>query len=97
LIAMAGNFKGIPSQDVCQLMYIQLSGGRNPGKEMAIDLDISELTEKTIEGVHRLLTRFANPETPYVSRPRPQFESRFGDYDHLARVAAWRGVEGDSE
>ena len=97
LIAMAGNFKGIPSQDVCQLMYIQLSGGRNPGKEMAIDLDISELTAKTIEGVHRLLTRFANPETPYVSRPRPQFESRFGDYDHLARVAAWRGVEGDSE
>lgn len=97
LIAMAGNFKGIPSADVCQLMYVQLSGGRNPGKEIPIDLDITELTEKTIEGVHRLLTRFANQETPYVSRPRPQFESRFGDYDHLARVAAWRGVEGDSE
>lgn len=97
LIAMAGKFKGIPSEDVCQLMYIQMSGGRNPGQEIPINLDIPELTEKTIEGVHRLLTRFANPETPYVSRPRPQFESRFGDYDHLARVAAWRGVEGDSE
>jgi len=97
LIAMAGNFENLPSQDVQQLMYVQLSGGRLPGKELNIDLDITELTEKTIEGVHRLLTRFASPETPYTSRPRPQFESRFGDYDHLARVASWRGVEGDDE
>jgi ATP-dependent helicase/nuclease subunit B len=97
LIAMAGNFENLPSQDVQQLMYVQLSGGRLPGKELNIDLDITELTEKTIEGVNRLLTRFANPETPYTSRPRPQFESRFGDYDHLARVAAWRGVEGSDE
>lgn len=97
LIAMAGNFKDVPHEEVRQLMYIQLSGGRTPGKEAEIKLDLAELSEKTIEGVNRLLTRFANPDTPYVSRPRPQFESRFGDYDHLARVAAWRGVEGDGE
>lgn len=97
VIAMAGKFKGLPAEDVRQLMYVQLSGGRLPGKEINIDLDISELMEKTVDGVNRLLTRFANSETPYVSRPRPQFESRFGDYDHLARVAAWRGVEGNEE
>lgn len=97
LIAMAGNFKGVPHEEVRQLMYIQLSGGRMPGKEVEINLDLAELCEKTINGVNRLLTSFANPETPYVSRPRPQFEGRFGDYDHLARVAAWRGVEGDEE
>lgn len=97
VIAMAGKFKGLPHEEVRQLMYVQLSGGRQPGQEIDLKLDIPELTEKTVNGVNRLLTRFADPSTPYVSRPRPQFDSRFGDYDHLARVAAWRGIEGSEE
>ena len=97
IIAAAGKFKGVPPEAAEQLMYVHLSGGRVPGQEKLLKLDVAEIVEKTMAGVSRKLVAFADPTTPYLSRPRPQFESRFGDYDHLARLAEWGGGPGDDE
>ncbi len=96
-IAATGGFDDVPATETAQLMYVQLSGGRTPGSAKALKLDVSETTERTLAGLRRLIVKFADPATPYLSRPRPQFESRFGDYDHLARVGAWGVAGGDDE
>ena len=44
-----------------------------------------------------LLNQFADPDTPYLSRPMPKFASRFADYDHLARVKEWSLAGGAGE
>jgi ATP-dependent helicase/nuclease subunit B len=41
-----------------------------------------------------LLRKFADPETPYYSLLHPMWTTRYGDYDHLARVPEW-SVFGD--
>ena len=90
-------FKDVPKDEVVQLMYVYVSGGREPGKANALKLDVTDVVERTLRGVSRLIVRFADEDTPYLSNPRPQFVGRFHDYDHLARVAAWRAGEGSEE
>lgn len=97
MMALNGAFKGVPAEAAAQLMYIRLSGGRVAGEERLIDLDIPELIDKTLVGVSKLIVAFADPRRAYLSRPRPQFENRFGDYDHLARVGEWGAGGGGSE
>jgi len=90
LIAQSGGFAGVPAEPSAELMYVSLSGGRNPGKAEPLKVDIDEVTQSTLEGVSKLIVAFADPNRAYLSRPRPQFESRFGQYDHLARVGEWQ-------
>jgi ATP-dependent helicase/nuclease subunit B len=48
--------------------------------------------------LQKRVTDFDDENTPYLSRPIPMFSSRFGDYDHLARVKEWMaGDEGEEE
>ncbi len=96
-IAAAGGFENVPQDRMAQLIYVHLSGGRQAGSALPLKLDVSEVVEHTLSGVRRLIVKFADPATPYLSRPRPQFENRFGDYDHLARVGAWGLPGGDAE
>ncbi len=96
LMALAGAFPGVPAERVVEMMYVRVSGGREPGIAKPLKFDVAEVIETTREGVQRLLVRFADAKTPYLSRPRPQFDARFGDYDHLARVQEW-GAGGDDE
>ena len=70
---------------------MRLSGGRVPGEERSLKLDLVEVVGDALAGVSKLIHKFADPATPYLSQPRPQFLNRFGDYDHLARVKEWRG------
>lgn len=90
IIAANGGFRGVPSEPSAELMYVSLSGGREPGKAVPLKVDIDEVTKSTLEGVSKLIVAFADPNRAYLSRPRPQFESRFGQYDHLARVGEWQ-------
>jgi ATP-dependent helicase/nuclease subunit B len=36
-----------------------------------------------------ILARFENVETPYRSLVSPMWKTRYGDYDHLARIKEW--------
>ncbi len=92
LIASQGGFDGLTGGPVSCLRYLKLSGGREPGK--AVDpakeeSDATALIEDVQAGLMRLLRDYANPDTPYLSRPRPKFLKYAGDYDHLARVKEW--------
>ena len=93
LIAAAGGFTAIGAAAPAALQYFALAGrGREPGSiQDAATLDPQELLERTRVGLARLLAHFADPATPFIALPRPAAARHEGDYDHLARVAEWRG------
>ena len=43
------------------------------------------------------LAKFAEVDTPYMSVPRVKWRSRFGEYDHLARIKEWSESGGGFE
>ncbi len=96
-MASKGCFEGLDAKDVEELAYIKLSGGRIPGKETALKQDVGETAADSLSGLTKLIATFDFPETPYRSRPRPMFENRYGDYDHLARVKEWSSGDGEAE
>jgi ATP-dependent helicase/nuclease subunit B len=97
MIAEAGGFAGIDPRNVAEIGYVHLTGGRVPGKTLIFTEDIGEVVSQTDAGLQKLVRQFDDPETPYLSRPRPMLLHRYGDYDHLARVKEWSSGEGDEE
>ena len=72
--------------------YLKL-GGADGGKQVAIvakkgavfaDLVVDHWAE-----LGKMLDSYRNPEQPYPSRVVAQYATRYGDYDHLARVKEW--------
>lgn len=97
-LATMGAFDTIPKGSrIDALYYVRVSGGIDPGEWRAVKLkdhDVSSLAAEAADGVRRYAKAFRNPDTPYRSRPRVQFLSLYGDYDHLARVLEW-SIVGD--
>ena len=94
-IAKGGGFEGLNGNaPISGLLYLRLSGGRVAGEPKPIKLDGEEATQNAYEGLVKLVDKFGDAKTPYLSRPRAMFESRFGDFDHLARVKEWSGSDG---
>ena len=58
-------------------------------------MDVNSVAANAVSGLQKLIGMYRNPNTPYRSRPRPMFKSRFGDYDHLARVREWSSCDED--
>ena len=96
-ILAAGGFKDIPSDPVAELVYLHLSGGREAGKHQNINKDLDDLAGDALKGLRDRIARFDDAGTPYLSRVKPMFEGRAGDYDHLARVLEWMAGGGDGE
>ncbi len=91
LIAREGGFKDIgPAQIAGFEFFVFLK--KDSGVFGRSAEDASALSER-IEGAARrlkeLIEAFDNPETPYLSQPRPKFKDPFGDYDVLARRREW--------
>ena len=59
--------------------------------------NFSELVDEHRRGLFEMLNQFREASTPYPSRPFVEFASRYGEYDHLARVKEWSrdGAESD--
>jgi ATP-dependent helicase/nuclease subunit B len=94
LIAEAGGFAALGPLHPLALEYFALKGGEPAGEvREAAKVPVEELLERAREGLTRLLAHFADPATPYIALPRPAAARFPGDYDHLARVAEWRGAE----
>jgi len=90
-ILMRGGFDGLDAVKPERALYLKL-GGPNGGREQPAggeEADICDLAEQHFAGLEALLDQFADPDTPYLSRPMPKFASRYSDYDHLARVKEW--------
>ena len=97
LIAVAGGFPDLPAGDPAALLYFQLKGGEPAGE--ASDAggtrggDLEKLLATARQGLETLLAHFDEPATAYIVRPRPEVAALHDDYEHLARIAEWRGVE----
>jgi len=91
VILAAGGFASLGKGEAGALTYIRLSGGMPPGEEKPLKLDVPAETDKARAEAAKLLKSYELGETPYLSRPRPQFLKDAGDYDHLARLAEWAG------
>ncbi|TDP40439.1 double-strand break repair protein AddB [Zavarzinia compransoris] len=89
-----GGFPAVAARPVGGIEVWQLKGGRPPGRIAAIaDGDTDSLVEQALEGVARLLARYADRAQPYLATPNPK-QAAYGDYDHLARVGEWGQGEG---
>ena len=71
--------------------YVQI-GGAGDGEPRWIkskELSFAELVAEHEAQLLQLLNQFRDPRRSYPSRPYVAFASRYGDYDHLARVKEW--------
>src|SRR5690606_29047230 len=86
-------FKDIPAgASVRELTYVALRGGEPPGE--GEPLEFKEGTpdsqaDRALERLTRVAARFADENTAYASLVHPMWKTRYGDYDHLARVKEW--------
>ncbi|WP_293901496.1 double-strand break repair protein AddB [Phenylobacterium sp.] len=106
-ILARGGFADIGPAQPGELTYLQVTGRRPPGREevrAAPDgdntkvLNSRDAADRALEGMIRLVERYADPGQGYASRVAPQFVQLYAsDYDHLARVFEWStsGEEGD--
>lgn len=93
-MAARGGFEELGRVSASRLLYLRLTGGEKAGEARPIAPD--GLVEETYANLVALLRQYESEATPYLSRPRPMFEARAGDYDHLARVKEW-SASGESE
>ncbi len=98
-IARNDGFLKLGEAAVTELMYVQLSGGRQPGREKRPKLEtgVARIIDDNLQGLLRLLGRYDLQPTPYRSRQRFQYQQQVGDYDHLARFKEWGLGGGDEE
>ncbi|ABS61760.1 Double-strand break repair protein AddB [Parvibaculum lavamentivorans DS-1] len=87
----------IPPAKAASLIYLRLTGGETAGEVRAIPDEGADLADNTYAWLVDLLRQYEAETTPYLSRPRPMFWGRYGDYDHLARVKEWSAAGGDGE
>lgn len=98
LILKQGGFNDAPAMDTSSLQYWVLNGSGQGGKITTVnDEPLEELLHKTQQNFETLIAIFNNPETPYLSLPRPDKAPRFNDYLHLARVQEWASLSDDNE
>jgi ATP-dependent helicase/nuclease subunit B len=93
-IAKAGGFPGVPAASVAELAYVKFGHPGNPGVPFVVApsrevQDADALADRLLGELKALVRRYADPEFPYLSRPRPMFVDWPGDYDHLARWREW--------
>ncbi|MEE7484707.1 double-strand break repair protein AddB [Methylobacterium oryzae] len=93
---MHGAFADLPAvKTTPDLLYVHASGGRKPfvpipvkpprGEERGVEAIVAEHAAR----LRGLVARFMTGEAAYTARPYPQYASKYGAYDHLARVLEW--------
>ncbi|MBG0810216.1 double-strand break repair protein AddB [Methylosinus sp. H3A] len=95
----AGAFSEIGAPRVDGAAYVRL-GGKTGGETLWLkfkDKSFAEVVAEHRANLFVLLNQFRDPQTPYPSRPWVEFASRYGDYDHLARVKEWSRDGGGGE
>ena len=97
----AGAFAALPAvNSVSAAVYVKF-GAEDVAKR--IDLDwkgdppFADVVAEHREELVRLLNSFRSESTGYLARPFPKYASRFGTYDHLARVKEWSATGGAGE
>ena len=96
-----GGFAGIAAGgSIAELLYVLLKGGEPAGAECPIDFKQGTCDSQADTALRRLTgvaQRFADEATPYRSLVHPMWRTRYGEYDHLARVKEWSLTGGEPE
>jgi ATP-dependent helicase/nuclease subunit B len=92
-ILREGGFAEVPpGSSVEALVYVSLKGGDPAGVERPIEFiegTADSQADLALSRFTALVRRFAAPTQPYRSLVHPLWKTRYGDYDHLARVKEW--------
>jgi ATP-dependent helicase/nuclease subunit B len=92
-ILRGGGFRDIPAEaSVAQLVYVSLKGGDPAGDEMPIDFkdgDANVHADRALAKLKVVAARFEDEQQPYLPLVLSMWKSRYGTYDHLARVKEW--------
>ena len=94
-IVRAGGFEELGSMEVDRFAYLRVHNRKGSGRTEtgAHGADCVAMIDEAEAGFKTLMTHFNDPNTAYLSQPRPQFVSAYGDYDHLARRRERRAAE----
>jgi ATP-dependent helicase/nuclease subunit B len=97
-----GAFGGVAAgASISTIAYVALRGGEPPGAAEPITFKEGtpdEHADRALARLKAVLARFENQQEPYRSLVSPMWKTRYGDYDHLARVKEWSaGAEEDEE
>jgi ATP-dependent helicase/nuclease subunit B len=98
-ILRGGGFDGIAAgASVAELVYVSLKGGERAGESRPVDFKDGDADSHAVRALGKLvelITRFDDEGQPYLPLVLPMWKSRYGTYDHLARVKEWS--VGDAE
>jgi ATP-dependent helicase/nuclease subunit B len=90
-----------PGASIGEFAYVSLRGGEPPGELKPITLKEGtpdSHADRALARLKAVLARFEREDEPYRSLVSPMWKTRYGDYDHLARVKEWSaGREEDTE
>jgi ATP-dependent helicase/nuclease subunit B len=98
-ILRRGGFTDLPAGSVAEVVYVSLKGGLIAGLACPIDFkdgDANLHAERALARLEELARRFENEEQPYRPLVLSMWKTRYGTYDHLARVKEW-SVGGEEE
>jgi ATP-dependent helicase/nuclease subunit B len=85
---------------VTGLAYVLLKGGAQAGEFRPIDFKdgtFDSQADRAYEKLAELVKRFDDDAQPYLSLVHPMWQTRYGDYDHLARVKEWSATGGPED
>jgi ATP-dependent helicase/nuclease subunit B len=99
LITVKGGFENLGAAEVAGFEYTLIIGrkGDNSDDVNTDNKDPAQLVADAEDGLYALLQSFNNPDTAYLSQPRPQYMDDYGDYDHLARRRERNAAGADSD
>ncbi|MGE0752003.1 MAG: double-strand break repair protein AddB [Variibacter sp.] len=94
-----GGFKDLPAGlSIREIAYVGLKGGDPGGFEKSIDFKDATPDAHADRALSRLkatLMRFEDETQGYPSLVLSMWRTRYGDYDHLARVKEWSETGGE--
>ena len=100
-ILRAGGFADIArGASVAELVYVGLKGGEPAGEIKIVKLKDSTADAEADGALQKLANnarRYLIDGEPYSSMLSPMWKTRYGDYDHLARVKEWSLTGGADE
>lgn len=95
-----GGFSDIPAgASIADLVYVSLKGGEPAGDHKTIDFkdgDADIHADRALAKLKAVVERFEDEQQPYLPLILSMWKSRYGTYDHLARVKEW-SVGGDED
>jgi ATP-dependent helicase/nuclease subunit B len=92
-ILRRGGFPGIAAgSSVSELTYVRLRGGDPEALECVIEFKEGtpdSQADRALAKLTAIAAHFAQADAAYISLVHPMWKTRYGDYDHLARVKEW--------